>query len=70
MRTQSHLWNDLDFETRERLMPYMIEAQILHIEQCKIKAVRAHKRLMKDYNDQITNCKDSLKKAIRATSSK
>ena len=56
----SHLWNDLPCSERERLMPHMIESQILHIEQCKTKAVRAHQSHMRELNDQINN----LKKAI------
>lgn len=30
-----HLWNDVLASERERLMPHMMESQILHIEQCK-----------------------------------
>lgn len=61
----SKLWNDLPLDERKRLVPYMIQTQILHIEQCKIKAVRAHRKLMKDFNDQINNCKNSLAEAVK-----
>lgn len=38
-----HLWNDLPKEQRVKLMPHMIESQIMHIEQTKLKAIRHHK---------------------------
>ena len=56
----SHLWNDLPAEERKRLMPHMIESQILHIEQCKQKALRAHKSHMKELNDCINNLRKSI----------
>ena len=62
MRKFSYLWNDLPIEERTRLMPYMIKAQINHYEQCKIKAIRSHKKLLADYNSHIKNCKESLLK--------
>lgn len=49
----SHLWNDLPDEERARLMPHMTESHILHIEQCKLKAIAAHKKHMKELNDHI-----------------
>ena len=54
------LWNNLPIEERKRLMPHMIEMQILHIEQCKEKAVRHHKNHMRELNDQIRNLKKEL----------
>jgi len=56
----NHLWNDLPEAERERLMPHMLESQILHIEQCKQKAVNAHRKHMKELNDQIKNIEHSL----------
>ena len=56
-----HLWNDLPDDERHRLMPHMIESQILHIEQCKIIAVRAHKKHMSELNDWISNLRKSIK---------
>ena len=50
-----HLWNNLPFEERKRLMPHMIESQKLHIYQCKIKAIRVHKRHMKELDDWLSN---------------
>lgn len=65
MIEHSHLWNDLPIEERRRLMPCMIERQILHYEQCKNKAIRSHRKLMADYNSHINNCRDYLKKEIK-----
>ena len=58
----SHLWNDLPFDERERLMPHMIEMQKLHIWQCKQKAIRAHKAHMKELDDLILNLNRELAK--------
>lgn len=60
MRKFTHLWNNMPEKERARLMPYMIESHILHIEQCKLKAIRAHEALLKDFNQQIKNCNDHL----------
>ena len=51
-QSYSHLWNELPQAERERLMPHMLESQIVHIEQCKLKAISAHKKLMKELNEQ------------------
>ena len=53
--THAHdqLWNDLPTEERKRLMPHMIEAQKLHIIQCRAKAVSAHKRHMSDLDNWL-----------------
>lgn len=61
----SHLWNDLSSEERHRLMPHMIESQILHIEQCKRKAIKAHKSHMKELNDHIKNLQQGLDKLCK-----
>lgn len=61
-----NLWNDLPFEERQRLMPYMIESQILHIWQCKQKAILAHKSHMKELNDWIKSL-ESSKQIIKST---
>ncbi len=60
-----HLWNDLPSDERSRLMPYMIENQITIIEQQKVKAVRAHKRHMKEIDDHIKNQSRELGKLER-----
>ena len=62
MSEYSDLWNSLPKKERLRLMPHMIESQILHIEQTKSKAIRGHKRFLDDCNDQIKNLKHSLRK--------
>ena len=56
----SHLWNGLPFEERKRLMPHMIEAQKLHIWQCKQKAILAHKLHMRELDTWL----DSLNKEL------
>ena len=61
----SHLWNDMPFEERKRLMPHMIEAQKLHILQCKNKAIEAHKRHMKELDDWIANLDRELIKKTK-----
>ena len=58
----SHLWNDLPIEERKRLMPHMVEAQKLHIWQCKQKAIAAHKKHMKELDDWLKNLDDELKR--------
>ena len=61
------LWNDLPEAERKRLMPHMMESQILHIEQCKQKAVSHHKQYMKQLNDQIKNIERSLSALVPFT---
>lgn len=58
----THLWNDLPFDERKRLIPHMVENQKLHIIQCKIKAVRAHKRHMRELDDWLANLDSDLEK--------
>ena len=58
----NHLWNDLPQEERKRLMPHMIESQILYLKQGKEKAKVAHKALMWDFDEHIKNCERELKK--------
>lgn len=60
LKDYSHLWNDLPKEQRVKLMPHMIESQIMHIEQTKLKAIRHHKTFLDDCNSQIKNLKKSL----------
>ena len=60
MSTHSKLWNDLPPEQRQRLMPYHIESQILHIRQCKAVAIRNHKRHMRELDDWIKNLERGL----------
>ena len=72
MSKHDKLWNDLPLEERERLMPYQVESQILHIRKCKEVAIRNHKRLMRELDDWIKNLerelpKDNVKAHIRAT---
>ena len=58
----NHLWNDLPDSERKRLMPHMIESQILHIWQCKSRAISAHKSHMHELNEQISNLQKLLPK--------
>lgn len=57
----SRLWNDLPYEERKRLMPYMVESQLRDIWQCKQKAIAAHKKHMKELDDWMGNLKRELK---------
>lgn len=60
-------WNYLPQEERQKLLPCMIEAQILHIEQCKEKAVHHHRAHMKELDSWLKNLKDDLRKHQTAT---
>ena len=57
-----NLWNDLPFDERMRLLPYAIEARILHIEQSRTKVVESHAALLRDFDQQICNLKIGLSK--------
>jgi len=61
----SHLWNDLPFDERKRLMPYQIECHIRHLEQARRMAVEAHQRLLADMDGVIANCKKALEEEAR-----
>lgn len=55
------LWNGLPPDERKRLMPHMIEAQKLHIWQCKQKAIAAHNKHMKELDDWMKNLDRDLR---------
>jgi len=57
----SHLWDNLPIDERKRLYPFLIEAQILNLWQCKQTAIKAHKKHMKELDDWMNNLKDGLK---------
>ena len=63
-RDFDHLWNDLPDEERIRLMPHMVEAQKLHIYQCKQVAIKAHRKHMKELDDWMKNLDRQLLKAL------
>ena len=56
----NYLWNDLPKDERARLMPHMIESQILHLWQCKSIAIRSHKTHIAELNEQIKNLEKLL----------
>lgn len=58
----THLWNDLPYEERKRLMPHMIESQRRHIIQCRNKAVEAHKKHLKSLDEWVKSLDDELSK--------
>lgn len=62
MGKHDHLWNDLPYEERKRLMPYSIETHILHLEQAKNLATRAYRNQIREIDDWINNLKESLRK--------
>lgn len=55
------LWNNMPFEERKRLMPYMVQSQKLHIWQVKQRAIAAHKRHMKELDEWIENLDRELR---------
>lgn len=61
-RKHTHLWNDLPFEERERLMPYQIERQILHIWQVRQILERQHKATLADLDAWVSNIREELRK--------
>lgn len=56
----TNLWNDLPKYERERLMPYMIENQILIVWQEKQKAVAAHGAHMRRVDEHLRMLKKDL----------
>ena len=61
-RNHTALWNDMSYEERSRLMPYMIENHMLHICQSKEKAIAAHKAHMRQIDSLLRNLKLELDK--------
>lgn len=61
----SHLWNDLPIEERNRLMPFELEVQLRHIASCRVKAVYAHKRHLKELDDWSGNILSELRKITK-----
>lgn len=55
----------MTYENRKIACDHMIHDHILHLEQSKLKAQRAHKVLMKDFNDHIKNLKRSIKRSVK-----
>lgn len=58
----THLWNDLPYDERERLMPYMIEQHLFHLWQCRAKAARHHEAHIKSIDDHMDSLKQGLAK--------
>lgn len=56
----SHLWNDLPFEERKRLHPWVMEDHILHLEQTRAMIVSAHEGLLQTLDAQIGNLRRDL----------
>lgn len=52
-------------EKPEILKPAMIEAQMLHIWQCKETAIEAHKAHIRRLDDWLSNLRSSLDRSIR-----
>lgn len=59
----SCLWNELPDDERIRLMPYMIESQILHIWQCKQKAIKAHDAHLRQLDEWMCQLQKDLDRA-------
>ena len=60
MNDFSHLWNDLPIDERKRLMPYMVERQLRHLEQGKRIAISNHKK----YLSEIGKLQKSLQRDL------
>ncbi|AHX01115.1 hypothetical protein M316_0050 [Nitrincola phage 1M3-16] len=60
----NNLWNDLPTSERKRLKPHLLETQILHIWQCKQKAILAHKKHIKELDAWIENIEKELNRDI------
>lgn len=63
----SRPWNDLPIEERKRLMPYMIQSQILHLQQGMRVAAEAHARYLREMNDWIANLERRLADELKGT---
>lgn len=61
----THLWNDLPEEERKRLLPFLMEKQILHIWQVKQKAIANHKRFLAELNEWENGINRELEKYRR-----
>jgi hypothetical protein len=57
----THLWNDLPFDERKRLHPYMVETHILHLEQMRTLMVAHHTKALAELDRQIENLKRELR---------
>lgn len=57
----THLWNDLPIAERERLAPYQMESQILHLQQARSLIVKNHTRTLEEIDAWIANIRRSLK---------
>lgn len=64
MGNHDHLWNDMPIEERRRLSPYMIETQILHLEQARAVLAREQARVLRELDNWIANCRDSLRREV------
>lgn len=64
----THLWNDMPQEERTRLMPFMIEHQILHLWQARDAALKAHKAHIDNLDSWIRNLNESLKNMTQENS--
>lgn len=58
----SHLWNDMPFDERKRLMPHMIENHILHLTQTRMMVVEGHRATLERLDSQIKNLRNDLAK--------
>lgn len=58
----THLWNDMPYEERDRLMPYAIENELLHMWKSKQMAIEYHKKHMKEIDAHMANLEQELDK--------
>ena len=62
MSQHSHLWNDMPFDERKRLMPHVIENHILHLTQTRTMIVAGHRATLDQLDSQIKNLRNDLAK--------
>ena len=63
MADYSHLWNDMSFAERQRLMPFELECQIRHVKGVRRMVVKAHKQLLTDIDYLVGNLEQNLERA-------
>lgn len=57
----SHLWNDMPFDERLRLMPFEIESQIRHLKGARAIIVSGHNQTLAKMDKWIANLERSLR---------
>lgn len=59
-KQSTEAFNNMPFEYRKIACDHTIFDHVLHLKQARAKAVRAHKVLLKDFDDHIKNIERSI----------